>query len=68
MWSTSANAIHSDYGVISKVFARFVVNHKLFNTVIYSQISKEGVSVISDQAKEKLHSDFKDLLAAGAEV
>jgi len=35
---------------------------------VISKISKEGVSAISDQAKEKLQADFKDLLAAGAEV
>jgi nucleoside diphosphate kinase len=35
---------------------------------VISKISKQGASAISDQAKEKLESEFKDLLAAGAEV
>jgi hypothetical protein len=35
---------------------------------VISKISKEGVPVISDQAKEKLNELFKDSLAAGAEV
>jgi hypothetical protein len=35
---------------------------------VISKISKEGVSAISEQAKEKLESEFKDALAAGAKV
>jgi len=35
---------------------------------VISKISKEGVSAISEQAKEKLDSEFKDVLAGGAKV
>jgi len=35
---------------------------------VISKISKEGVSAISEQAKEKLETDYKESLAAGAKV
>lgn len=35
---------------------------------VISKISKEGVSAISEQAKEKLDADFKDVISAGAKV
>jgi len=59
-----------DFGAVRILGGDYLESHSLMveHYGVISKISKEGVSVISDQAKEKLHSDFKDLLAAGAEV
>jgi len=59
-----------DFGAIRVLGGDYLEKHSLMveHYGVISKISKEGVSAISDQAKEKLNADFKDLLAAGAEV
>jgi nucleoside diphosphate kinase len=59
-----------DFGAIRVLGGDYLEKHSLMveHYGVISKISKEGVSAISDQAKEKLQTDFKDLLAAGAEV
>jgi nucleoside diphosphate kinase len=58
------------FGAIRVLGGDYLEKHSLMveHYGVISKISKEGVSAISDQAKEKLETDFKDLLAAGAEV
>jgi len=59
-----------EFGAIRILGGDYLERHSLMveHYGVISKISKEGVSAISEQAKEKLHTDFKDLLAAGAEV
>jgi nucleoside diphosphate kinase len=59
-----------EFGAIRVLGGDYLEKHSLMveHYGVISKISKEGVSAISDQAKEKLNTDFKDLLGAGAEV
>jgi len=58
------------FGAVRILGGDYLEKHNLMveHYGVISKISKEGLSAISEQATEKLHTDFKELLTAGAEV
>jgi len=63
-------AAHVDVGAIRVLGGEYLDQHNIMveHYGVISKISKEGVSAISEQAKQKLETDYKDVLAAGAQV
>ncbi|KAL6057923.1 NDK domain-containing protein [Balamuthia mandrillaris] len=59
-----------EFGAVRVLGGEYLDKHGLMTEHygVISKISKEGVSAISDTAKQVLNEKFKDLLEAGAEV